>query len=148
VAQERGEEYVVNAILGNLGRVGVEAVKQGGTWVQRRVADDATRKVPLALNSPIRITENGMNHVIERHTVNNIAKYAGKSKFNEGENLSALINSGTQQRMIQLGNGNFARTWDVGRPIGADRATGRQTSVMTVITRQNGELITAFPGRP
>jgi filamentous hemagglutinin len=38
VAQERGEEYVVNAILGNLGRVGVEAVKQGGTWVQRRVA--------------------------------------------------------------------------------------------------------------
>jgi filamentous hemagglutinin len=43
VAQERGEEYVVNAILGNLGRVGVEAVKQGGTWVQRRlpVADRA-----------------------------------------------------------------------------------------------------------
>lgn len=89
-----------------------------------------------------------MAHVVDRHTVNDIAKFADKSKFNEGENLSALVNSGTQQRMVQQANGNFARTWDVGRPIGIDRVTGQQNSVMTVITRPNGELVTAFPGRP
>jgi hypothetical protein len=50
--------------------------------------------------------------------------------------------------MVQQGNGNFARTWDAGRSIGIDRVTGQQTSVMTVITRPNGELVTAFPGRP
>lgn len=115
-----------------------------GMMGMARVAKGA----PLLLNGPIRITEKGMAHVVERHTVNDIAKFAGKSKFNEGENLSALINSGTQQRMIQQANGNFARTWDAGRSIGIDRVTGQQTSVMTVITRPNGELITAFPGGP
>jgi len=68
--------------------------------------------------------------------------------WGDDRNLSALINSGTQQRMVQQGNGNFARTWDAGRSIGIDRVTGQQTSVMTVITRPNGELVTAFPGRP
>jgi filamentous hemagglutinin len=44
VAQERGEEYVVNVILGNLGRVGIRAVKEGGLWVQSR-ADDAAQRL-------------------------------------------------------------------------------------------------------
>jgi len=43
------------------------------------------------LNPPIKITEKGMQHVVKRHTVNNIAKFAGKSKFNQGENVTALI---------------------------------------------------------
>jgi len=106
------------------------------------------KEAPLLLNGPIRMTEKGMAHVVERHTVNDIAKFAGKSKFNEGENLSVLINSGTQQRMVQQANGNFARIWDAGRSIGIDRVSGQQTSIMTVITRPNGELVTAFPGRP
>lgn len=109
---------------------------------------DAAKDVPLLLNGPIKTTEDGMAHVVERHTVNDVAKFASKSKFNEDEDLLTLINSGTQQRMVQQANGNFARTWDVGRPIGIDRVTGEQTSVMTVITRQNGEFVTAFPGRP
>lgn len=89
-----------------------------------------------------------MQHVVERHTVNDIAKFAGKSKFNAGEDLSVLINSGTQQRMIQQANGNFARTWDAGRSIGIDRVTSQETSFLSVITRPNGELVTAFPGHP
>ncbi|HLP68036.1 MAG TPA: hypothetical protein VK181_11010, partial [Rhizobium sp.] len=109
-----------------------------------KAAADASR----LLNGPIRITEKGIAHVIERHTVNDIAKFAGKSKFNEAEDLTSLINSGVQQRMVRQANGNFSRTWDVGRPIGFDRVTGQQTSVMTVVTRPSGELITAFPGRP
>ncbi|GAA4349200.1 hypothetical protein GCM10023165_35770 [Variovorax defluvii] len=109
---------------------------------------DAAKETTLLLNGPIRMTEKGMAHVVERHTVNDIAKFADKSKFNEAENLSTLISSGTHQQMVQQANGNFARTWDAGRSIGIDRVTGQQTSVMTVITRPNGELVTAFPGRP
>lgn len=129
--------------IGGIHLAGI-AAGRGGAAVEALAAKEA----PLLLNGPIRITEKGMEHVIERHTVNNFAKFAGKSKFNEGESLSALVNSGTQQRMVQQVNGNFARTWDVGRQIGIDRVTGQTTSVMTVITRPNGELVTAFPGRP
>jgi hypothetical protein len=130
-------------VLGKSGKVGQDVAKS--TTAERIVA---AKGGALLLNGPIRITEKGMTHVVERHTVNDIAKFAGKSKFNEGENLSVLINSGTQQRMVQQANGNFARTWDVGRSVGIDRVSGQQTSVMTVITRPNGELVTAFPGRP
>ncbi len=50
--------------------------------------------------------------------------------------------------MTRQVSGSFVRTWDVGRPVGVDRASGQTTSVMTVVTRPNGELVTAFPGRP
>jgi RHS repeat-associated protein len=121
---------------------------QASRSLARVIAQCAPREGQLLLNGPIKITEKGMSHVVERHTAKGIAKFAGKSKFNEGENLSALINSGTQQQMAKQANGNLARTWDAGRLIGIDRVTGRQTSVMTVITRPNGDLVTAFPGRP
>lgn len=109
---------------------------------------NAPTETSILLNGPIEITERGMAHVVNRHTVNGIAKYANKSKFNQGEDLEALINSGTQQRVVLQPNGNYVRTWDVGRAIGVDRSTGSQTSVMTVVTRQNGELVTAHPGPP
>jgi RHS repeat-associated protein len=108
----------------------------------------ATRTGRLLLNSPIRITEARMAHVVERHTLNNIAKFASKSKFGECENLTELIASGAQQQMLRQANGNFARTWDVGRSVGVDVYTGRPTSIMTVITSSDGTLVTAFPGRP
>jgi len=119
-----------------------------GVEVLAKEALPAVREAPLLLNGPINITEKGMAHVVERHTVNDVAKYSGKSKFNEGENLSSLIDSGTQQWMTRQANGNFARTWDVGRLIGVDRLTGQQTSVMSVITKPSGDLVTAFPGYP
>src|SRR5262249_42451749 len=100
------------------------------------------------LNPGIIITSQGLQHVIERHTLSGIAKFAGKSKFNAGEDVVRLIESATQQRMVQQANGNFARTFDVGRIIGFDRNIGAQTSLMTVITRADGSLVTAFPGRP
>jgi len=40
------------------------------------------------------------------------------------------------------------RTVDAGRAVGIDRSTGQVTSVYTVITKNTGELITAYPGRP
>jgi hypothetical protein len=89
-----------------------------------------------------------MKHVVDRHTVNNISKFASKSKFNVCEDLSVLIRSGTHQHAFKQANGNFARTFNVGRNIGIDRATGAQTSIMTVITNPKGNLVTAFPGAP
>jgi len=50
--------------------------------------------------------------------------------------------------MVRQANGQFARTWNAGRNIGIDQATGKQTSIVTVITKENGNLVTAFPGLP
>ena len=108
----------------------------------------AARAGPKLLNPPINVTPKGLEHVIERHTHSGIAKYAGKSKFNAGEDVVDLIRSGTQQPMVQQANGNFARTFDMGRSIGVDRTTNQATSVMTVITKPDGTLVTAFPGTP
>lgn len=59
------------------------------------------------------------------------------------------IENGTQQPMsFQSERGSYARTFDVGRNIGLDRDTGQQTSTMTIITKPNNDLKTAFPGQP
>lgn len=100
------------------------------------------------LNPGIKITTEGLEHVIERHTVNGIPKWAGKSKFTDPSEIPSLIEKATQQNMIKQWNGNFARIVDAGRYIGIDKTTGKPTSIYTVITKPNGELKTAFPGLP
>jgi len=106
------------------------------------------RGYKLALNPPINITQKGLEHTLQRHTINGLEAFAGKSKFNKGENVTDLIRSSTQQPAVRQANGNYARTFDAGRNVGVDHATGAQTSTMTVITRPNGDLVTAFPGSP
>ena len=98
------------------------------------------------LNPGIRITDDGMRHVLERHSVDGIPKYA--SKFNRDEDIRALIEAGSQQPMVNQANGRRARTFRAGHEIGLDRATGKQTDLMTVITKSDGTLVTAFPGEP
>lgn len=115
---------------------------------QRGRQNTVPEQGPIQLNPKIEITEKGLQHVTERHTVPGLPKWAGKSKFNVGEDVARLIQEGTQQPMVRQGNGNFARTFDTGRIIGVDRTTGQPTSIMTIITRANNELVTAFPGRP
>jgi RHS repeat-associated protein len=125
--------------------VGSMAVR-GASLIARldRAGVAALQEARVAIN----ITDKGLAHVLERHTFNEIAKFAGKSKFNEGENLTSLINQGSQHQATLQANGNFVRTFDVGRNIGIDRSVGQQTSIMTVVTRSNGDLVTAFPGYP
>ncbi len=89
-----------------------------------------------------------MQHVLERHTVNGIPKFASKSKFTPDVNLQELIQQGTQMPMVRQTNGNFVRTFDVGRTIGVDRVTGQASSTVTIITAPNGNLVTIFPGIP
>lgn len=100
------------------------------------------------MNPPININQKGLNHTLKRYTNSGISKFANKSKFNSSENVVDLIKSSTQQPMVKQANGNFSRTFDVGRKIGTDMTTGNQTSIMTVITNETGNLVTAFPGSP
>jgi len=121
----------------------------GGFWRLSKLGRLADGGDELALlGQPILVTQRGLQHVVERHTNSGIRRFARKSKFNPGENLTELLRGGTQHRMVRQRNGRFARTCDVGRRIGVDRATGGQTSIMTIITEWDGTLVTAFPGTP
>jgi hypothetical protein len=107
---------------------------------------------PKLVNPGINVTsEKGaqqLQHVIDKHTIGGF-NTAGNSVFNAGENVVQLIRSGTQQVITKQRFGpNFQRIFDVGRNIGVDRATGGQTSVMTIIRDKAGNLITSFPGIP
>jgi RHS repeat-associated protein len=102
----------------------------------------------LACGSRIIITEDGLAHVIQRHTINNIAKFANKSKFLPGEDIVKLVLGASGAPMLAQASGNFARVIDAGRAIGIDRATGLPTSIYTVITTVENVLVTAFPGMP
>jgi len=97
----------------------------------------AAKTTPKLLNPGINVTEQGMQHVLERHIVNGIPEFAGKSKFTTGVNLQELIQQGTQMPMVRQANGNFARTFDAGRAIGVNRATGQASSTVTIITGSN-----------
>ena len=119
----------------------------------QRLASNRTRTLgPTTLrfsSTWFKITPQGMQHVVERHTYSGIADYANKSKFTSAENLQALIEGSSQQPMARQPNGNYARTFNVpNRTVGLDCTTGNQTSTVTVITKPDGTLVTAFPGRP
>ncbi len=101
-----------------------------------------------ALNPGINMTQKGLTHTLNRHTINNIVKWSNKSKFSNAIEIPNLIKQATKQPMIQLANGNYARIVDAGRIIGIDVKTGQATSIYTVITNTSGDLITAFPGMP
>jgi RHS repeat-associated protein len=108
----------------------------------------ATNNNVKLLGQPINITQKGLTHTMRRHTVNDIGKYATKSKFSNPHEVSTLIKQSTHHPMIPQAHGNFARIVDAGKNIGIDRVTGQPTSIYTVITGPNGNLITAFPGNP
>lgn len=95
----------------------------------------------------VEITNSGLQHIMDRHTVNGTMN-AGKSIFNAGENIQALIENTEIAAPVMQARGNFQRLFDAGRSIGTDRATGKTTSTYTVITTQTGKLVTAFPGLP
>ena len=123
---------------------GGKAILRSGVKVMTRTS----RGQLGLLNPPIRINDRLTGHVLPRHTSDGPAKFAGKSKFNEGEDLESLILRATQAPMVRQSSGNYARTIDVGRDIGFDRTAKEQTSVLTVITTPSGDLVTAFPGAP
>jgi hypothetical protein len=95
----------------------------------------------------INITSAGLAHVYDRHYPGGTLT-SGKSLFYAGEDIPGLITQAGSVTPTLQANGNYAWTADAGRAIGTDRATGQSTSIYTVITRTNGDLVTAFPGYP
>jgi len=96
----------------------------------------------------IGITESALGHVVDRHTVGGVES-AGKSLFNEGEDLVGLIRDAEGTAPVRQAWGrNYQRVVDAGRNIGVDRVTNDATSVYSVITNVDNVLVTMFPGLP
>jgi RHS repeat-associated protein len=93
----------------------------------------------------INVTEKGLQHVLERHTVGG-AKSAGKSLFNAGTDIKALVKAAESKAPETLPNGDLRFTVDAGQNVGVNRATGQATSQYTVVTDSSRNLITAHPG--
>ena len=134
----------------SLGLASAKIVNLGiaGIFASRGVGDTAAVLSEGFGSETINVTEDGLEHVLERHTLNG-AKNAGKSVFNgsKGE-VKALIQRASSVKGTPQASGNLERVVDAGRTIGTDRATNAPTSVYTVITKPSGDLVTAFPGRP
>jgi hypothetical protein len=130
------------------GAAGAAGKVLGGAAKVSKVAKPVAKVAAKLLNPAINITKKGLAHTLERHTVNDIAKWANKSKFFNASEVENLIQQGTQMPMIRQANGNYFRIVNAGRNIGINRATGNPTSIYTIITNGQGNLITAFPGIP
>lgn len=128
------------------------------SYHEERVGPAAPRNPPpTAVAAPgdqepqeIRVTEEQMRrHVLELHAERVNPSVTGKSKFTGRVNLKELIRQGTSiPRMPQKETGNYFRTFDAGKIVGFDRSTGYNTSIVTIITTPNGDLVTMFPGVP
>ena len=102
----------------------------------------------LSGRAGITATNERLAHVTARHFPGG-TEAAGKSLFNAGENVSALIRGAESVTPVAQKVGpNFQRIVDAGRVIGVDRATGQATGVYTVITDSAGNMVTMFPGLP
>lgn len=96
---------------------------------------------------PIRVWEGSLRHVLRRHTRGG-PESTGKSVFFPEEDIRSLIRAAeTVEPKPQRALGTYKREVEAGRPVGIDRATRKPTSLYTVITAQDGALVTAFPGR-
>jgi RHS repeat-associated protein len=110
--------------------------------IDRLKADD------LSGRAGITATEERLTHVLERHFPGG-AESAGKSLFNAGEDVSALMRGAESVNPVAQKVGtNFQRVVHAGRIIGVDRTTGQATAVYTVITYSAGNMVAMFPGMP
>jgi RHS repeat-associated protein len=104
----------------------------------------------------IKITADAFAHVLERHTIygagaialNRATRGIG-SLFANPEEVANLIRA-AESFPTRPGKypGTVERIGQADHIIGWDRATRAPTSTYTVVTRANGELITAHPGLP
>jgi RHS repeat-associated protein len=92
----------------------------------------------------IKVSWGRLLHVLALHT----GGVANKSFFGDAAEIASLIKAAESVTAVPSVGGRFVRTLDAGRTVGTDITTGQPTSVYTVVTDSNGELVTAFPGSP
>jgi RHS repeat-associated protein len=146
-ARTYGFEVFIKIFSANSGNYGVHKVVSAAQRAARAIVQRMRTPVSDAAARGINVTDRGLAHAIERHTIEG-ARNAGKSVFNTGEDVAALARDAGSVPRVQQAGGNFERVIDAGRTIGIDRLTGQPTSTYTVITNAADDLITTFPGRP
>lgn len=146
----RAAQEATELITEALGQAGAAAVQSVRAAQAARRSAQAARGAPKLLGQPITWKAKDLARVVSKHGPDISGKGGmAKSRFIVGEDIAALIKSGThQQAVVQAGSKNMIRTFDVGRVIGTDVATGRPTSIMNIVTSPLGRLVTAFPGTP
>ncbi|RQZ59632.1 hemagglutinin repeat-containing protein [Burkholderia sp. Bp9004] len=112
---------------------------------------DSTNSAPGRAQSRINITNDGMDHIGDRHLDPNVN--ASQFTISESDVRKLLQDPNTVStpitRELSSADGiRYVREVDVGRPIGTDKFNNSQpTSVMTVLTDKFGNLVSAFPGK-
>jgi filamentous hemagglutinin len=128
------------------------AIRSGnGAGNDQQSANDGGSSVPARAQSRINVTNDGMEHINDRH----LDPSVNASQFSIGESdLRSLLQdpntiSTPITREIPSADGiRYVREIDVGKAIGTDKySNGQPTSVMTVLTDKYGNLVTAFPGK-
>ncbi|MCK3861655.1 hypothetical protein E4P00_04770 [Pseudomonas sp. B329] len=133
---ELGAKDIVNATEGILGRV----------QSRINVANGRTETTPLRDNgNPVSA---GFDHVLDGHFDREISN--SRSVFTIApDELKGILQSSdvVKSPVMALPDGQFVRTVDVGRVIGATtlKDGGIPTSVIKVFTDKAGNLITTFP---
>ncbi|MDO5693744.1 MAG: hypothetical protein Q4G70_14925, partial [Pseudomonadota bacterium] len=143
---------------------GIQAVKQGGKWVQSKVftvnnnhAAQAGLKAGegvIASRINIRtgdanVTGSGLEYAWKKHGggwgPNKSAFTISKDELKAVLQDPLVVKTPAYQSPT---SGNYVRTVDMGRFIGIDAKTGGQpTNFLTVITDNKGNLVNTFPGR-
>lgn len=137
-------------IRGLVGKLAVSAAEKIVEKTTLSIVENiAEEQVPKLLAPAINIAEDRLVHTLERHTINGITRWAGKSKFlvSSEDAVKDLIHKAAQLPAIRQTTGaNFQRVVNAGKDIGIDMTTKRTTSFYTVITDASNNFITAFPG--
>ena len=94
----------------------------------------------------ITITKRGWRHILKHHTGKQPPKHARKSKFHDTEDLIQLLNDASRYQPTGTFRKHLVRTFDAGHEVGIDINDGKATSIVTVLTRLDGDLVTMFPG--
>lgn len=111
---------------------------------------DSTNSAPGRVQSRINITNDGMGHIGDRHLDPNV----NASQFTIGESdVRKLlqdpntVSTPITRELPSVDGIRYVREVNVGRLIGTDKFNNnRPTSVMTVLTDEFGNLVSAFPG--
>lgn len=103
--------------------------------------------MPGRVQSRINISNDGFSNIQRKH----FDGRPNKSQFSMGENeLRDILSSKDVVRspVETLSSGQFVRQVDVGRTVGnlPANAGGAQTSTITIISDEAGNLVNAFPG--
>ena len=71
-----------------------------------------------------------------------------KSKFNSIKILEDAISKSDRHYACVSENGNYCISFDMGYETGYDSLRERLTTCVTVVTKQNGNVVTVHPGLP